>query len=275
MVHVNERNLIEQGDDQRQEHDNIAVTSQHHQSFEAGDHITLACNAAGIPYNHHAIVISVSAENEAADEGERSLCVADFSTDGIGSVCVSSGLMISGSGSGTGNIGPLRDVHNAPLSSTKGEAEEGQSPKESRHGLRVICVSSANWSKITYASNAPTSPTFTIRRRIEFLLKHPHLIPAYSVIESNCECVAVWCKTGVWTTLQAQSWLGSTNFGSRMAIASLAVASSVVAIPFVGCMLAAGVMTEVASGVWGDRAKKRWEEQTKVLNEAFDKMYCQ
>ena len=50
---------------------------------------------------------------------------------------------------------------------------------------------------------------------------------------------AVWSKTGKWTTLQADKWLGTTNFTSRIAIAGLSIASlSAVAIPFAGLMLA-------------------------------------
>ena len=44
-------------------------------AFEAGDHITLPCNAVlGIPYDHHAIVLSASRSREK----EWTLCVADF-----------------------------------------------------------------------------------------------------------------------------------------------------------------------------------------------------
>ena len=83
--------------------------------------------------------------------------------------------------------------------------------------------------------------------------------------------MAVWCKTGKWTTLQAEKWLGTTNFTSRIAIAGLSIASlSAVAIPFGGLILAGSVATEVISGIMGDRAKRTWEEQTKTLNEAFD-----
>ena len=46
--------------------------------FKAGDHITLQCNAAGIPYNHHAIVLSTRSD------GEGTLCVADFTAGDAG-----------------------------------------------------------------------------------------------------------------------------------------------------------------------------------------------
>jgi len=46
--------------------------------FKAGDHITLSCNAAGIPYDHHAIVLSTRSD------GEGTLCVADFTAGDAG-----------------------------------------------------------------------------------------------------------------------------------------------------------------------------------------------
>ena len=50
--------------------------------------------------------------------------------------------------------------------------------------------------------------------------------------------------------MQAEKWLGTTNFTSRIAIAGLSIASlSAVAIPFGGFILAGSVATEVISGI--------------------------
>lgn len=46
--------------------------------------------------------------------------------------------------------------------------------------------------------------------RVMFLLSHPEAMPAYDLLEANCECVAVWAKTGTWATLQIMS--GLENF---------------------------------------------------------------
>ena len=69
-------------------------------------------------------------------------------------------------------------------------------------------------------------------------------------------------------TLQAINLLGSTNFGSRIAIAGLSIASMSM-IPFAGVMLTAGLVTEVVSGIWGDHIKRSCNEQTQKLNDAF------
>ena len=106
-----------------------------------------------------------------------------------------------------------------------------------------------------------------IRRRVEFLLKYPHYIPTYSLVESNCECVAVWCMTGEWRTHQTESVLGNVSLGSRLALAGISIASlGSLTIPF-GLVFTAG---EVISGVWGDHAKRKWKEQTEKLNKEFN-----
>ena len=230
-------------------------------TFEAGDHITLPCNAVlGIPYDHHAIVLSASKSTG----NEWTLCVADFDNFAGGS-----------SRDGPSSSNSNSDDGEALVSITDDMLSQDNKKQKQEHGLRVLCINNANkWHKIHYSESAQTDKVQIVRRRVEFLLKHPQYIPSYCLVKSNCECVAVWCKTGKWTTLQAEKWLGTTNFTSRIAIAGLSIASlSAVAIPFGGLILAGSVATEVISGIMGDRAKRTWEEQTKTLNEAFDNVY--
>ena len=209
--------------------------------FEAGDHITLQCNAAGIPYDHHAIVLSISTRSD----GEGTLCVADFTAGDTGNAIRGT----SGS-----------DIVNSGSFGSGSESDED-------HGLRVLVVDSKEWKKVDYSSRQPVDPVHIIRRRVEFLLKYPHYIPTYSLVESNCECVAVWCMTGEWKTFQTQTILGNVNLGSRLALAGISIASlGSLTIPF-GLVFTAG---EVISGVWGDHAKRKWKEQTEKLNKEFD-----
>jgi hypothetical protein len=62
--------------------------------------------------------------------------------------------------------------------------------------LRLLCVDTGGWICIAYAADDPVDCTATVRRRVGFLLRNPHIIPTYLLIECNCECVAMWCKTG-------------------------------------------------------------------------------
>ena len=65
-------------------------------------------------------------------------------------------------------------------------------------GLRLLCVDTGGWIRITYAIDDPVSCTAVVRQRVGFLLRYPHIIPMHMLVECNCECVAVWCKTGRW-----------------------------------------------------------------------------
>ena len=237
------------------------TTSCNPTTFKPGDHVTLSCNAAGIPYQHHAIVLSVGQESN----GESTLCVSDFTADGADGIVASSGTALTS----FGTAAITNDSDGASDKNAEGGVSKKQNNTNNQHGLRVLTVSANEWQKVQYNDSAPTSPPNIVRQRVEYLLKHPHTIPSYSLVESNCECVAVWCKTGKWTTLQAEHWLGTTNFGSRVAIAGLSIASA--AVPGAGLLLAAGVATEIVTGLWGAHAKRKWEEQTTLLNDAFDK----
>jgi hypothetical protein len=252
--------------------------------FEAGDHVVLPCNAAGvIPYEHHAIVVSVGQEIC----GEWTLCVSDFTIDGDGDEgggCGSGGGIGSVIGSGSGSVsarGLVTSVANIrgedgttdPAGAAGWEDRRAPTPATGRRrGLRLLCVGARGWRRIAYADGAPVDCTKVVRRRVEFLLRNPGIIPPYSLVECNCECVAVWCKTGRWTTLQFQRWAGKANLASRVAVAGLSVASwSAIVVPGAAFLLAAGVVAEVVTGVLGDRARRGWEMRTALLNDSFDR----
>jgi hypothetical protein len=59
------------------------------------------------------------------------------------------------------------------------------------HGLRLLCVDTGGWIRIAYADDDPVDCAAAVRRRVGSLLRNPHIIPTYSLVECNCECVAV------------------------------------------------------------------------------------
>jgi hypothetical protein len=154
--------------------------------------------------------------------------------------------------------------------------DDGGTTRSTRRGggLRLLTVDAEGWRSIEYAEkDAHVDHPIVVRKRVEFLLKNPRVLPSYSLVECNCECVAVWCKTGRWTTLQFTKMAGSANILSRIAITGLSVASwsMRIVIPGSAFLLAAGVVAEVVTGVWGDRARKAWEMRTTMLNDEFDR----
>jgi hypothetical protein len=85
-------------------------------------------------------------------------------------------------------------------------------------------------------TTAQSSPPGWVCARVEFLRLHPDVLPPYNSISSNAECVAVWCKTGTWATLQATSLLSLTAMGQVKSTATIAgvVGTAQVTVPAAG-----------------------------------------
>lgn len=195
--------------------------------FEMGDHVYQWCSFVGIPavFQHHGIVLGV----QQLLDGEVMLTIADFShfTPGNDSNKMAPKTLCAASSSMT------------------------------RSCIRTYECSAKGWHKVAYGrgtngflkshffsrsgtcTTAESSPPGLVRARLEFLLQHPDVLPAYHAVRSNCECVAVWCKTGTWGTLQATSWLSMTAAGQAKQTATIA------------SVAAATQVTVPASGLWG------------------------
>ena len=100
-----------------------------------------------------------------------------------------------------------------------------------------------------------TDPPFLVLARLRFLLEQGEeayppsgdgetssrrpLMPPHHLLYANSECIAVWCKTGHWSTLQASIFLHSSTVGNVKQTATLAA------------FLSAQTVTVPASGFWG------------------------
>ena len=76
-------------------------------------------------------------------------------------------------------------------------------------------------SKINHETKKPQPPILSradpdniVLARVRFLVSKPHVLPPHNIFFSNSECIAVWCKTGVWSTFQASFYLHSTAAGN-------------------------------------------------------------
>ncbi|KAL9182605.1 hypothetical protein ACHAXT_013257 [Thalassiosira profunda] len=67
----------------------------------------------------------------------------------------------------------------------------------------------------------------------------PNLLPPHHLLYANSECIAVWCQTGRWSTLQAAIFLHSSTVGNAKQTATL------------GLGLGAKTVAVPASGLWG------------------------
>ncbi|EEC42678.1 predicted protein [Phaeodactylum tricornutum CCAP 1055/1] len=158
----------------------------------------------------------------------------------------------------------LTSPHTAELEKADVEALESvdnhETPKKTDVALTSQYVreyrtsdSTVTWHKVQYHARwlrrhfgrsgtctaAAADAPGMVRARVDFLLHHPEALPLYHMLQANTECVAVWCRTGTWATLQATSWLAVTAAGQAKSAATLATvaASTTVTVP--------------AAGLWG------------------------
>lgn len=175
------------------------------------------------------------------------------------------------------------------------------------HHWQEIEVPVEDWQRVQYEASgwtkhirragtcttaSPDAPGL-VRARVDFLLQHPEKLPSYHSVKSNGECVAVWCKTGTWGTVQATSWLSMTAAGQAKSAIMLsgAAASTQVTVPAAGmwgwlgftktvalttvnpfvlpAIAAYGVVTIGVPSIVLWRAHKDWKRYTIELNRAF------
>ncbi|KAL9186195.1 hypothetical protein ACHAXT_005433 [Thalassiosira profunda] len=200
--------------------------------FRPGDHVWMQCEAiGGIGYQHHGIVVRAKSNR---------LYIADFSA-------------------------PNQSTIALPTSITSNAQSGGR--MLDWHGVRIATFDAAEWHKEQYADDEVQDDNELVLKRVTFLLQNPYLIPPYELLESNCETVAVWCKTGQFRTHQIAGLIGGGIRNSAVATGLLA-ASSVVLGP-IPAVVGAGVSLTMSLKQSGNENK--WRERTEILNEEFEK----
>lgn len=249
-----------------------ALGAQSSQPFQLGDHVYKWCSFAGIPrsFQHHGIVTQIDGD---------SLLIADFNN-----------ILRGSSGSSD------RGTKNLVFQRRKGSMQIRE--RESAHQWRKVEYSASWWKRNLWRSGTCTAvasdPPGLVLARVSFLLDHAdEKLPDYHFLKANCECVAVWCKTGAWATLQASTFLHAYAAGQVKSAATLTMyaSSQTVAVPSAGMwgyfgfttkvsLLAAqpyllpaiagyGLVT-VGGPVWIlSRCKKAWSQTTQQLTNDF------
>lgn len=268
-------------------------SSKERPNFCMGDHVYQWCSLARIPavYQHHGIVMDVVQRKE-----EWLLQIADFSNwipdeddekgkndDDASTQSIKTKKKSLRSSRDSNGAGCIRTYH-------------AQAAEENAVWHKVE-YQAASWKQHLWRSGTCTSATCDapamVRARVQFLLEHADLLPPYSMVQSNCECVAVWCKTGTWATLQAAAWLSVTAAGQAKSAATLAgvAAGTQVTTPAQGmwgwlgytthaslattqphlipAIAAYGVVTVGAPALLLLTARKKWKDLTVRLNESF------
>ena len=248
--------------------------------FRIGDHVYKWCSFAGIPgvFQHHGIITEV--------EGDR-LTIADFSA------MIRQGL---NDDNVVENEQSMTIKHLLVPKHTRGRirAVEEQSPNDwHRVEYQASWWKRTLWSRSGTCTALESDPPGVVLSRVRYLLNHPSTLPPYSIVKANCECVAVWCKTGTWATLQASNFLHTAAAGQAKSATTLALlaSSTTVSVPQAGLwgwmgyttqttllatqpLLAPAIATYGLVTVGGPlwtllRARHAWHQTTQRLNHEF------
>lgn len=101
-------------------------------------------------------------------------------------------------------------------------------------------------NKSNKAPQLPKSdPPSIVLSRVRFLLSAEggDALPPHHILYANSECIAVWCKTGRFSTLQSQIFLHSTALGNAKTATTVAL--------LVGAQTVTVTSTVPAAGFWG------------------------
>jgi hypothetical protein len=251
--------------------------------LRVGDHVYQWRSWMGIPgiFQHHGIVMDIlegdgdssssSNSNSSADGPQRrKLTIADFS--------------------------------NVPDAAKK----KGRSGL-TQEGILQLYTDTDKWHKVHYEASwwkravyragtctpSKSDAVGLVLARVHFIVQHPDALPDYHVVHANCECVAFWCKTGKWGTLQASSFLEMTAAGQVKSTATLAgvVSSAQVSVPSTGlwgwmgytsqvsylsmhpivlpALAGYAVVTVGVPAIMYANARKKWKETSQRLSDSF------
>jgi Lecithin retinol acyltransferase len=200
--------------------------------LRVGDHVYQWRSWMGIPgvFQHHGIVMDIQYQQSENHNAERTrsldkLIIADFSNVEHRS----------------------KKAHTEKKTKRQGVlTQEGilRTYADTDQWHRVE-YSAAWWQRTVYRAGTCTSvgsdAVGLVLARVNYILRNPEVLPDYHVVNANCECVAVWCKTGRWCTLQASSLLELTTAGQVKSTATLAATAASTQV----------TVQAPAAGVWG------------------------
>ena len=216
------------------------------EAFRPGDHVWMWCEAAGgVRYQHHGIVLYANNYDDKSQK-QLQLKIADFTAPDNGTFAIPNSVASESA---------INSRHRLPH----------------WHGVRVTTYESASeWHKEEYVGDNCADDNMVVLQRVKFLLSNPHLIPKYDLLESNCETVAVWCKTGCFRTFQVQGLVDGGKRNSATVAASSILASSLLG-PLALPAIAGAALSFSALLLKENSNESMWRERTKILNDEFQK----
>mmetsp|Transcript_61052 Transcript_61052/g.72489 ORF Transcript_61052/g.72489 Transcript_61052/m.72489 type:complete len:625 (-) Transcript_61052:146-2020(-) len=115
-----------------------------------------------------------------------------------------------------------------------------------------------------------SDPPKIVLARTNFLLEFGEsILPPYHVFYANSECIAVWCKTGRWSTLQTAVFLHATAIGNAKSATALTISLAAVNVALIPVMAVGGIAAVTAPWYILKKSREKTEDATRHLTNLF------
>ena len=114
-----------------------------------------------------------------------------------------------------------------------------------------------------------SDPTEIVLARANFVLEHEDVLPPYHIFFSNSECIATWCKTGRWSTLQTAVFLASNSVGGAKSATLTTIGLAATNALLAPVVALGGAVYVCAPMIILKKSQERWEEITNLMTDAF------
>ncbi|KAL3797341.1 hypothetical protein ACHAWO_005500 [Cyclotella atomus] len=152
--------------------------------------------------------------------------------------------------------------------------QEGKKGLLSRSGSKGSEREAASKAAKKVTNSTPdlprSDPPILVLARTRFLLEQGEdFLPPYHIVNSNSECIAVWCKTGRWSTLQASVFLHSTAIGNTKSTTAISLAVAATQPWLLAAVIPAGMTAIGTPWIMLKVANDKWNAATMRLTEEF------
>jgi len=173
------------------------------------------------------------------------------------------------------NLG--KSINTAAVVATTAANSAIKTAKSSNIGATTTNEDDAPTTTSPNSTNTPpkktlpkSDPAKLVLARTKFLLQHGEsILPPYHVFDSNSECIAVWCKTGTWSTLQASIFLHTSAIGHAKGSILLGLSVAAVQPWLVPAIAGMGIAAVGMPWMMLWSANGKWKEATRKLTDEF------
>eukprot|EP00980_Cylindrotheca_fusiformis_P004401 scaffold932_cov149-Cylindrotheca_fusiformis.AAC.4 len=186
--------------------------------------------------------------------------------------------MVSEGGSSTTSDFSERPMMNSRMKELMQKKQEERPPKTMNPAMAKIMKKKKDEELSLFESKKKKSlaklpksdPVKLVLARTHWLLQHGEsILPPYHAFSSNSECMAVFCKTGRWNTLQADVFLHSTAIGNAKTMGATTIAVAASAPMLAPAVAVAGIAAVASPWLYLNKQKNKAVDSQQRLTDEF------